>query len=108
MKRVIHGIDAISRPLLHEASLLQPSLPLVEGFGDDLEVGVSQKKTYNCAVHLRLLLLRLSCNVVTDVVLSVALSSQEVPQRLNISPNFVPLKHYVSLGIDGFCKSDPV
>ena len=57
MKRVVHGINAVSGPLFAQLTLLQPPLPLIKGLGYDLEVGVAEEQTNDSSMHLALLLL---------------------------------------------------
>ena len=75
MERVVHGIYAVSGPLLAQLALLEPPLPLIEGLGYDLEVGVAEEQPDDSPVHLALLLVRFLRYVVSDVLLAVALSA---------------------------------
>ncbi len=69
MERVIHRVHTVTRPLLAKAALLDPTLPLIKGLGDDLEVRVPEKESDYGAVHLAFLLLTLFRKVVRDVLL---------------------------------------
>ena len=75
MQRVVHGIYAVSGPLLAQLALLEPPLPLIEGLGYDLEVGVAEEQPDDSPVHLALLLVGLLRYVVSDVLLAVPLSA---------------------------------
>lgn len=96
---VIDGIDSVAGPLFAEPALEQPSSPLVECLGDNLEIGVAEEQTHNRSVHLALLLLTLLCQVLTDVLLRVTLRSQKSLQRLDMTTHFVPLQYYFSLSL---------
>jgi hypothetical protein len=59
-------------------------------------------------MHLALLLLSLLGQVPLDILGRVPLLAHEVPERLDMSPDLVPLNDDLSLSIDGFRDADPV
>lgn len=59
-------------------------------------------------MHLALLLLSLLGQVALDILGRVPLLAHEVPERLDMSPDLVPLNDDLSLSIDGLRDADPV
>ena len=90
MQGMIHRIDSVACPLLAKFPLLDPPAPLVEGLGDDFEVGVSEKEAHDRTMHLTFLLLTLFREVLRDILLRVALSTQEILKCLNVTAHFIP------------------
>jgi hypothetical protein len=108
MKGVVHGINAVSRPLLAKAPLLQPAFPLIECLGDNLKVRVAEEQPDNCPVHLALLLIGLLRDVVSNVFLAVALSAKEIFKCLNMTAHLISFKNNLPLSINSFCKPDAI
>lgn len=100
MQRVIHGVYAVPGPLLAQLALLEPPLPLIEGLGYDLEVGVAEEQADDSSVHLALLLIGLFRHIVSDVLLAVPLRAQEIFQGLHVTAHLVALEDHLPLGVD--------
>jgi hypothetical protein len=51
VKRMVQSVKGVPGPLLDQAPLLDPPLPLVEGLGYDLKVRVTEEKPHYSSVH---------------------------------------------------------
>ena len=108
MKGVVHGINAVSRPLLAKAPLLQPAFPLIECLWDNLKVRVAEEQPDNCSVHLTLLLIGLLRDVVSNVFLAVPLSAKEIFKCFHMTAHLISLKNNLPLSINSFSKPDTI
>ncbi len=90
MQGMIHRVDCVASPLLAQFPLLDPPSPLVESFGDNFKVRVSEKEANYRSMHLTFLLLILFSEELRYIFFRVALGTQEILKCLYVTAHFIP------------------
>ena len=97
---MIHAVQGVPSQFLGPLSGVYISLPLIEGFGDDVEIGVLKEETNNSLLHVGSLLLRLLGQVLIDIFWLVPRLNQLFPESLGISLSLITFDNDITLGVN--------